>query len=97
MDEAGSTGLYLLSQGRRPTPYLPRTENIQETIREAICRGKAVTLGHTGIAHGIAPGHMVSVLGFSNEGRHVHLLDPYGRVVVASASMLSSYPTYVEA
>jgi len=40
---------------------------------------------------------MVSVLGFSNEGRHVHLLDPYGRVVVASASMLSSYPTYVEA
>ena len=92
----GSTGIYLLTQGRRPQACFPGQDGIVDTVRTAIGNGKAVTLGHTGIAHGIAPGHMVSVAGFSPDGSRVHLLDPYGRMVLADAAMLKGYPIYIE-
>ena len=93
----GSTGIYLLSQGGGTTVCRPRSNvNIVADAQAAIGKGKAVTLGHTGIAHGIAPGHMVSVAGFSPDGSRVHLLDPYGRMVVADAAMLKDYQVCIE-
>lgn len=94
---AGSAGIFLLTQGVLPTAYMKGTDGIVGKVREAVEGGRAVTLGHTGIGHCISPGHMVSVAGFSPDGSRVHLLDPYGRMVVADASMLKDYAIYIEA
>lgn len=94
---AGSAGIFLLTQGVLPTAYMKGTDGIVGKVREAVEGGQAVALGHTGIGHCISPGHMVSVAGFSPDGSRVHLLDPYGRMVVADASMLKDYAIYIEA
>lgn len=39
---------------------------------------------------------MVAVVGFSNDGARVHILDPYGRMVLTDATVLKDYQVCIE-
>lgn len=92
----GSEGLCLLLQQTEIIRPMRGYAGIVEEVRSAINEGRAATLGHTGISLGIAPGHMVSIQGFSDDGSKVHIFDPYGRMIVADVSILKDFPIVIE-